>query len=126
MGRRDFFHKPCGTPTFLLFWEFRVLLQPSTRWTCLSIGKINSCTLKKNSVHLPDSWGSGKCSAFRSALLRETTLSNAVKRCRGTGARCCSNTDRKSTRLNSSHANISYAVFCLKTHTNRLENSTSV
>src|SRR3712207_7263510 len=28
--------------------------------------------------------------------------------------------DRKSTRLNSSHANISYAVFCLKkkTHTN--------
>src|SRR3712207_8730612 len=28
--------------------------------------------------------------------------------CRGTGL------DRKSTRLNSSHANISYAVFCLK------------
>src|SRR3712207_8306607 len=31
-------------------------------------------------------------------------------------------TDRKSTRLNSSHANISYAVFCLtkKTHTHLL------
>src|SRR3712207_7068794 len=28
--------------------------------------------------------------------------------------------DRKSTRLNSSHANISYAVFCLKKNTNRL------
>src|SRR3712207_9019577 len=27
--------------------------------------------------------------------------------------------DRKSTRLNSSHANISYAVFCLKKKTNR-------
>src|SRR5438445_4906468 len=26
----------------------------------------------------------------------------------------CSGGDRKSTRLNSSHANISYAVFCLK------------
>src|SRR3712207_8185603 len=26
----------------------------------------------------------------------------------------CEDTDRKSTRLNSSHANISYAVFCLK------------
>src|SRR5947209_16566210 len=26
----------------------------------------------------------------------------------------CPKTDRKSTRLNSSHANISYAVFCLK------------
>src|SRR3712207_7252154 len=34
--------------------------------------------------------------------------------------------DRKSTRLNSSHANISYAVFCLKknrTATNRLPTS---
>src|SRR3712207_7900284 len=30
----------------------------------------------------------------------------------GTGASRCQ--DRKSTRLNSSHANISYAVFCLK------------
>src|SRR3712207_8221993 len=28
-------------------------------------------------------------------------------------------TDRKSTRLNSSHANISYAVFCLKKKTKR-------
>src|SRR3712207_8999517 len=29
--------------------------------------------------------------------------------------------DRKSTRLNSSHANISYAVFCLKKKNNKLE-----
>src|SRR3712207_7353161 len=29
-------------------------------------------------------------------------------------ARCLTVLDRKSTRLNSSHANISYAVFCLK------------
>src|SRR5258707_2622268 len=28
--------------------------------------------------------------------------------------------DRKSTRLNSSHANISYAVFCLKKNTDRM------
>src|SRR3712207_8361428 len=28
--------------------------------------------------------------------------------------------DRKSTRLNSSHANISYAVFCLKQQTNTI------
>src|SRR3712207_7062382 len=28
--------------------------------------------------------------------------------------------DRKSTRLNSSHANISYAVFCLKKKTHRI------
>src|SRR3712207_8028448 len=31
--------------------------------------------------------------------------------------------DRKSTRLNSSHANISYAVFCLKKKTNQLSPS---
>src|SRR3712207_8119999 len=29
------------------------------------------------------------------------------------GGRVCALTDRKSTRLNSSHANISYAAFCL-------------
>src|SRR5438445_5849117 len=36
--------------------------------------------------------------------------------------------DRKSTRLNSSHANISYAVFCLKKKkdTNTTSNNTSV
>src|SRR3712207_8041922 len=33
-------------------------------------------------------------------------------------------TDRKSTRLNSSHANISYAVFCLKKTKTNLCNST--
>src|SRR3712207_8501994 len=32
----------------------------------------------------------------------------------GGGTAVCGTTDRKSTRLNSSHANISYAVFCLK------------
>src|SRR3712207_3134462 len=41
-----------------------------------------------------------------------------------TGLKCCvsswrrtADKDRKSTRLNSSHANISYAVFCLKNNT---------
>src|SRR3712207_6919897 len=33
---------------------------------------------------------------------------------RGSGARDGVGVDRKSTRLNSSHANISYAAFCLK------------
>src|SRR3712207_8827460 len=33
---------------------------------------------------------------------------------RGRGPRLTTHSDRKSTRLNSSHANISYAVFCLK------------
>src|SRR3712207_6901628 len=37
---------------------------------------------------------------------RQTTIASAVEEQTAT--------DRKSTRLNSSHANISYAVFCLK------------
>src|SRR3712207_7736162 len=44
-------------------------------------------------------------------------LGGAAKRHR----RRSSSSDRKSTRLNSSHANISYAVFCLKKN-NRLSN----
>src|SRR3712207_8305411 len=35
------------------------------------------------------------------------------------GAQAVSGGDRKSTRLNSSHANISYAVFCLKKKINK-------
>src|SRR3712207_6959845 len=34
--------------------------------------------------------------------------------------------DRKSTRLNSSHANISYAVFCLKKKTNHCNPATTI
>src|SRR3712207_8016612 len=38
---------------------------------------------------------------------------------------CGPGEDRKSTRLNSSHANISYAVFCLKKKKKRSEEHTS-
>src|SRR3712207_7965612 len=56
-----------------------------------------------------------------------STIDKAVKRGalhRNTGARKKARAarvrkDRKSTRLNSSHANISYAVFCLKKKKNR-------
>src|SRR3712207_7898796 len=34
--------------------------------------------------------------------------------------------DRKSTRLNSSHANISYAVFCLKKKKTKISNKSSL
>src|SRR3712207_7145854 len=46
----------------------------------------------------------GALLAFREILLRLQDL----------GALQVADLDRKSTRLNSSHANISYAVFCLK------------
>src|SRR3712207_7564180 len=40
-----------------------------------------------------------------------------------TGRSPCEAKDRKSTRLNSSHANISYAVFCLKKKKNQMYNT---
>src|SRR3712207_6985845 len=46
--------------------------------------------------------------ATREDLLRTAARAGEPVRRRDVG------TDRKSTRLNSSHANISYAVFCLK------------
>src|SRR5947209_12815669 len=49
--------------------------------------------------------------AYRLRARRLRRLHGAVRRRRGS---LVPDVDRKSTRLNSSHANISYAVFCLK------------
>src|SRR5438445_6521539 len=62
---------------------------------------------------------------FRSSLRRRATrtgsdkapaahTARAARRGAGREKRDVRGPDRKSTRLNSSHANISYAVFCLK------------
>src|SRR3989337_3983285 len=58
----------------------------------------------------------------RSTLFPYTTLFRSFRICRTDIEIACegtsptfSNQDRKSTRLNSSHGSISYAVFCLKT-----------
>src|SRR5687768_17775002 len=63
---------------------------------------------------------------FRSTALQRSTISEIVDSLlveglveeigagRSTGGRCPTLLDRKSTRLNSSHGYISYAVFCLK------------
>src|SRR3712207_7803216 len=48
----------------------------------------------------------GRDEHLRGSFVRSAT--------RGDRPRALSGIDRKSTRLNSSHANISYAVFCLK------------
>src|SRR5438128_9777372 len=59
----------------------------------------------------------------RSTLFPYTTLFRSPHSCAGRNAESffggwasgfCSISDRKSTRLNSSHGSISYAVFCLK------------
>src|SRR3712207_7435812 len=46
--------------------------------------------------------------------LRRAVLGDVIGGARGEEESDEIQTDRKSTRLNSSHANISYAVFCLK------------
>src|SRR5438128_7470641 len=48
---------------------------------------------------------------FRSARIRAAPRRALDRPCRGSSPR---GADRKSTRLNSSHGSISYAVFCLK------------
>src|SRR5947208_13139210 len=52
---------------------------------------------------------------FRSAAAARTAVpAHRARSARGLRGRACSARDRKSTRLNSSHQIISYAVFCLK------------
>src|SRR2546427_8313933 len=54
-----------------------------------------------------------------SARDRETVLADGV---RGSGVAADDGGDRKSTRLNSSHSQISYAVFCLKKKKKKRQN----
>src|SRR2546422_5452485 len=56
----------------------------------------------------------GKERGRASGLRRERTERAADRRQDGCAARARVERDRKSTRLNSSHGYISYAVFCLK------------
>src|SRR3712207_8486912 len=69
------------------------------------------------SLDLCPGLGRRQCQFIASCLGLRPPLSPAASGAAG-GAGCCaavsSGGDRKSTRLNSSHANISYAVFCLK------------
>src|SRR5690349_23724298 len=47
-------------------------------------------------------------------LRARSSLRSCVRRCSRAGVHVVVRGDRKSTRLNSSHVEISYAVFCLK------------
>src|SRR5438874_7603765 len=79
----------------------------------------------------------------RSTLFPYTTLSDLERSCRRSGhrtgkqraaglppplgfSRSSRAADRKSTRLNSSHVEISYAVFCLKKKKKKQENKNKV
>src|SRR5262245_35392106 len=62
--------------------------------------------------------GFGDAGVFAHGVRRTAALTSCIVACATLRARrepsCRISTDRKSTRLNSSHLGISYAVFCLK------------
>src|SRR3712207_8391411 len=70
--------------------------------------------------HPPDALVVGRWSSLRLGPAAQDGVDAAV----AVGRHLRDHRDRKSTRLNSSHANISYAVFCLKKKKNRYINQT--
>src|SRR3712207_7597372 len=84
------------------------------------------CTLSLHDA-LPISWTS--LPVIAAPLKNRSSLmmlpgSNSLRAAASCRSACCGAepaTDRKSTRLNSSHANISYAVFCLKKNNHFLQ-----
>src|SRR6266511_6195784 len=82
-------------------WSARtVMVGNEYTWNGMSLGDLEPGKATWDPEPLPSSWRPSPC-----------------RRCRGSPARGTpspAETDRKSTRLNSSHVKISYAVFCLK------------
>src|SRR3712207_7241331 len=64
------------------------------------------------SVDAPHAWGANM--AIRRAAFERVGRFDPARELYGDEQEWQDRLDRKSTRLNSSHANISYAVFCLK------------
>src|SRR3712207_7318251 len=61
-----------------------------------------------------------RCAPAVTGAARDTVDHAAAVAARELAAAVDNPVDRKSTRLNSSHANISYAVFCLKKKKNKI------
>src|SRR5438876_5286441 len=64
-------------------------------------------------------------SEYRSAACAcgSQTARGTYDQCADFAIRCIAQSDRKSTRLNSSHPSISYAVFCLKKKKKKINNT---
>ena len=79
----------------------------------LVIGDLDSLQADRESLSGDVIWDNGQ---------ENTDLEKAIERCINNGI----SEDRKSTRLNSSHKPISYAVFCLKTKTKTKKNKNTI
>src|SRR5207253_3576725 len=74
---------------------------------------------RSDSLHAPDCY---RIHAWLVTCLgRQRPAWNGTEQEQAAPAKSCRSRDRKSTRLNSSHVAISYAVFCLKKKKNRLK-----
>src|SRR5207245_11798990 len=88
---------PPRPPLFPYTTLFRSFVSPRRRF----------CSSRRSCAALPGFVGTRRRSTRSASRRRSTNRSSASSRLR-------SWLDRKSTRLNSSHGSISYAVFCLK------------
>src|SRR5438445_5775394 len=98
--------------------------KPASIWANVSALRNDSLALsceRHSAVRLPSGteWTNRKGCTLSSysprSSRRHTSPDGSNQLIQRRAAYCCGGcTDRKSTRLNSSHANISYAVFCLK------------
>src|SRR5207244_12476234 len=93
----------------------RELLSFPTRRSSDLMGlAVANLVAKPHSVAAPYTAEGGSCPSFCSLQLLPNSPNVAVDSSHGSGNCRLDLEDRKSTRLNSSHQIISYAVFCLK------------
>src|SRR3712207_6973400 len=95
-----FFNDTATTEIYTLSLHDALPISSSSKGASQTRGNSRVCNAKSPAIHSP-----------------QTPMTDDQKPSKGSGP------DRKSTRLNSSHANISYAVFCLKKKKNHSINS---
>src|SRR5689334_23728719 len=103
---------------FFFFFSSR---RRHTRWNCDWSSDVCSSDLSSSSSSLSSSSSSYSSSSFTSSSNRSSTMEAFLEELSKWDQAL--EGDRKSTRLNSSHSSISYAVFCLKKK-NYIERST--
>src|SRR3712207_8084395 len=91
----------------------------STLFPYTTLFRSDRCCLRMSLTGI-EQRGFRRVDACRLTLgMRQAPFGNGVGPAEPKAAKTQELADRKSTRLNSSHANISYAVFCLKKKTQR-------
>src|SRR5688572_30961365 len=110
--------KQNGKPNILFFCGYDIAI---SNLSCYSHGLMGYQTpnidrLAREGMMFTDSYGEQSCTAGRSSFITgQSCYRTGLSKVGLPGAPVgMSDKDRKSTRLNSSHSQISYAVFCLK------------